>query len=102
MKSRFDDLTVFAEGEDPMAGMGNLADVMLVLACGLMLALVINWNVDIAPRDGEETRADEIREMEFAGDGGESLDAAEFEKIDGVVYRDPDTGKLYLVENGGN
>lgn len=83
-----------------MTGLGNLADVMLVLACGLMLALVVNWNVDIAPREEETARADEIQEMEFAGDGGESLDAAEFEKIDGAVYRDPDTGKLYLVENG--
>ena len=39
-----------AESEDvnPMEGVANLADVMLVLAVGMMLALVVAWNVDIA------------------------------------------------------
>lgn len=33
---------------NPMEGVANLADVMLVLAVGMMLALVVAWNVDIA------------------------------------------------------
>ena len=32
---------------NPMDGLGNLADAMLVLAVGIMLALIINWKVDI-------------------------------------------------------
>ena len=33
---------------DPMSSIGNLADAMLVLAVGIMLALILNWNVDIS------------------------------------------------------
>jgi hypothetical protein len=32
---------------NPMDGLGNLADAMLVLAVGIMLALVIHWNIDV-------------------------------------------------------
>ena len=32
---------------NPSEGILNLADVMLVFACGLMLSLVMNWNIDI-------------------------------------------------------
>jgi hypothetical protein len=90
--------------ENPMDGLANLADVMLVLACGLMLALVINWNVDIASKAAEsEARAEEIRtELEFTGNAGEDLNAdAQYEEM-GVVYRDPATGKLYLVSEEEN
>ena len=41
--SRSDDAPV-----NPMDSIGNLADAMLVLAVGIMLALIINWNVDIS------------------------------------------------------
>ena len=36
------------EEVNPMEDVANLADVMLVLAVGMMLALVVAWNVDIA------------------------------------------------------
>jgi hypothetical protein len=105
MKSRFEgNSEAFSEGDNPMDGLSNLADVMLVLACGLMLALVINWNVDIAPKADDAGGnnievVDEVQEMELQGTGGESLDAdAEYEEL--VVYRDLATGKLYLVEHG--
>ena len=35
------------EDVDPMSSMGNMGDVMLVFACGLMVALVVAWNVDL-------------------------------------------------------
>ncbi|MDR2615701.1 MAG: DUF2149 domain-containing protein [Oscillospiraceae bacterium] len=103
MKSRFGKGGAFAETDNPMDGVANLADVMLVLACGLMLALVINWNVDIAPKT-DEPRPEDLREtvsdVELTGSEGENLDSdTEFEEL-GVVYRDPATGKLYLVESG--
>jgi hypothetical protein len=95
---------IFSESESPslLDGVANLVDVMLVLACGLMLALVINWNVDISPgKPADSQKADELRtELEFTGDTGEDLDAdADYEEL-GVVYRDPATGKLYLVTEG--
>ncbi len=48
---RLSDRKLSSQGEEdsvnPMDGLANLADVMLILAVGIMLALVINWNVDI-------------------------------------------------------
>ena len=38
----------FLESEgSPMESIANIVDVMLVFACGLLLALVTVWNVDI-------------------------------------------------------
>ena len=34
---------------DPMASVANIADIMLVFACGLMMALVTVWNIDFTP-----------------------------------------------------
>ena len=90
------------EDVNPMNWVGNLADVMLVLAVGIMLALVINWNIDVTPKDSQTTAdktGEEISEIEgFASDGETPLDSdAEYEEM-GVVYRDPVSGKYYLVE----
>ena len=105
MKSNRFGAEIFSEGDSDglLEGVANLADVMLVLACGLMLALVINWNVDITPGRPEEPQmANEIQaELEFSGSEGENLDAdADYEEL-GRVYRDPATGKLYLITDGG-
>ena len=36
----------FSEGEeDPMAGTSNLVDAMLVIAVGLLIFVVISWNM---------------------------------------------------------
>ena len=43
LRSRSDEAPV-----NPMDSISNLADAMLVLAVGIMLALIINWNVDIS------------------------------------------------------
>lgn len=42
---------------NPMEGVANLADVMLVLAVGMMLAPVVAWNVDICPICGRSSRS---------------------------------------------
>ena len=90
------------EDEDvqPMQYVANLTDVMLVLACGLMLALIINWNVDVAGAGApvEVDQGQEITELEGLQSSGEtSLDEdAQYEEM-GTVYRDPATGKMYMV-----
>ncbi|SHH97887.1 hypothetical protein SAMN02745823_01729 [Sporobacter termitidis DSM 10068] len=94
-----------AEDVNPLDGLANLADIMLVLACGLMLALIINWNVDIAGaaatvpvQQGQEVTQDVGG---LTQDGGQDMnDDTKYEKM-GVVYKDPATGKLYLVTNDG-
>ncbi len=81
---------------NPLDGITNLADIMLVFACGLMLALILNWNVDlnhkvvILPKENMvETNAldDQVQ------NGMSNSDFAER----GVVYQDEKTGKMYIV-----
>lgn len=36
------------EGVNPLDSLGNLADLMLVLACGLMISIIALWNVDLS------------------------------------------------------
>ena len=50
-------------GFNPMEGMSNLADCMLVLACGLMLALVMYWNLDVAPAMDEVEMDTDLTEL---------------------------------------
>lgn len=90
------------ETVNPMEGMGNLADVMLVFACGLLLALIINWDVNILDDEAEAESSpvlgEEITEFQSVLDGqGSPLDdGVDYEEM-GVVYRDPETGTLYMV-----
>lgn len=81
--------------------MANLADIMLVFACGLMLALIINWNVDIGGTSGKAVAVQQGQEVTSSLQGAETNanpmdDSAQYEKM-GTVYKDPVTGKMYLV-----
>lgn len=90
------------ENEDinPMDGVANLADIMLVFACGLMLALIINWNVDIGTGAGQTVSLEQGQEVtsELQGPEGDvnPSESSQYEKM-GTVYRDPVTGKMYMV-----
>jgi len=73
---------------------------MLVFACGLMLALVIRYDVDLTQVNGRVniTTGEEISQdtqirndlIETAGEG------RLYEKM-GTVYKDPTTGKLFML-----
>ena len=85
------------EDVDPMSSMGNIGDVMLVFACGLMTALVIAWNVDLASVSqvdvSDPMQMDyEALDQELNGEGSNYIQK-------GTVYQDPTTGKYYLIEN---
>jgi len=88
------------EDVDPMSSMGNMGDVMLVFACGLMVALVMAWQVDLKQfqevETDQELSKDEITEIteQMNGEGNG------FQQM-GTVYQDPVTGKYYLVEDTG-
>jgi hypothetical protein len=93
------------EDINPMDGLINLADIMLVLAAGLLLALIIAWNIDIAEpgsgvvavNQGQEVSQDMQGLKDSSSDT--SPDYSKYEKM-GVVYKDPSTGKLYMVTSG--
>lgn len=86
---------------NPMEAVANLADCMLVLVCGLFLALVLRFNLNITQESTEvvadedmteisQAIEDEITSMAERGSGYEEL---------GVVYEDPASGKMYLIKN---
>ena len=85
------------EEVDPMSSMSNVGDIMLVFACGLMVALVVAWNVDLGNikqvEMNKEINQDDIEQIteQLYGEGNAFVDK-------GKVYQDPTTGKYYLVE----
>ena len=88
---------------NPMDSGSNLADAMLVLAVGIMLALIINWNVDISAGT-TDTAASADPAISFEQDDlTESQDDAKTIEGDltemGKVYYDQQTGMYYIVEN---
>ena len=93
-KGRFDE----ADAE-PMGPMANLVDIMLVFAVGLIAALAARQNGDSHPlkelSKQEVTQGKELpRVPEGVGGAGSGYEPM------GKVYRDPETGKLIMVQDG--
>lgn len=92
----------FEEDINPMGGLSNLADAMLVLAVGIMLALVMNWHINIAGGYTTEVEKGAMQEVDSgelsnAISGGEAGESSDLEER-GTVYVDKNTGTMYLVE----
>lgn len=86
----------FLESEgSPMESIANIVDVMLVFACGLLLALVTVWNVDIGL-----DRPDNMYEVSDVVEESQNVQKDSLVEA-GKVYKDPDTGNLYFVEDSG-
>lgn len=82
------------EDVNPNAYLTNLADCMLVMVVGLLIALVTHYNVDLQQQDEpDETVGTEVT-MDADGDG--EIDG-NYEATEGTVYRDSETGAYYLV-----
>lgn len=108
------------ESVDPMHYLSNLSDAMLVLAVGMMLALIVHWNVDIstggrsdnlsgdtvaAEGEGGKSIIDRDSAVTFTPEQLEQMDATESESDEGMeklgeVYYDAATGKYYIIESG--
>lgn len=86
------------EDINPLEGAINIVDAMLVFACGLMLALAINWNVDLGLgqrvdlEQGQAVDNPQIRDDLIETQGEGQL----YERM-GTVYRDPATGELFML-----
>lgn len=85
---------------DPLDGSINIVDAMLVFACGLMLAQVMYWNIDL-PQKGERVDLKLGREVSQLPDIRDNLIETQgrgklYEKL-GTVYKDPETGKLFML-----
>ena len=86
---------------NPSEGILNLADVMLVFACGLMLSLVINWNIDINVEEVDMTVGNEVDQVENLEDEmAENMNSQDGYERMGTLYKDPATGKMYMLTEG--
>ncbi|MDI6688815.1 MAG: DUF2149 domain-containing protein [Actinomycetota bacterium] len=97
------------EDINPMSGVANLVDAMLVFACGLIVTLVLSWNLqNVIFKDTslEERRRmmEAIKRIVKIEQGKEiktppplvSGTGEGYEEM-GVVYKDSKTGKLIMV-----
>ena len=104
-RSGYDSLSGSDE-PNPMSGVSNLADVMLVLAVGIMLALIMNWRISINGGQVTQMKDGALTEVDSSaihmGEQSEQEDGQQSNlKEKGTVYVDEATGKMYLVEPNG-
>ena len=99
---------IFSEdsGTSPMDNISNMSDAMLVLAVGIMLALVLNWKIDIKDVSYEQQKGDVVEENkleEFDADSSKERTDITKEDVEsnyiksGTVYTDTATGKTYVI-----
>ena len=82
-----------------MEGVGNMADAMLVFACGVLLALILSWNVSV-DETGAINKSAGSATYEISGMDGtvtQEIDANTNLQEMGTVYMDPETGKYYVM-----
>ncbi|WP_313133005.1 DUF2149 domain-containing protein [Anaerocolumna sp.] len=85
------------EDVNPMDGVANLIDIMLVFACGLMVSIILHWNVDIKKVNAviDKSQLKQIENAEIVTQDGEIIGT--YESM-GVAVQDPKTGKLYVIK----
>lgn len=96
-QSRFRNRETIGEDVNPSAYIVNLADCMLVLACGFMVAMISFWNIDVSPTMEEISEEEQLEEIDPETLPENLESGGSFYEEAGVVYRDPATGQLYLV-----
>jgi len=92
------------EPVNPLDGLANLSDVMLILAVGIMMALVIHWNVDIgamAHLPDETVYVDsaiilEGSSLEEVHSSEIQIDQGEMDRL-GTIFFDEATGRFYII-----
>ena len=80
-----------------MDGIANLVDVMLVFACGLMVSIILHWNVNLTnvTKILDEKQLKQIDDVEIISQEGEII--GNYESM-GVVVVDPKTGRMYVIQ----
>jgi hypothetical protein len=86
-----------AEDVNPSAYIVNLADCMLVLACGFMVAMIVHWNIDVARVDQLEN--EQLQEVDPEVMPDDVTSGGSYYVEAGKVYQDPVTGQLYLYRD---
>ena len=92
------------EEVDPMSAVANLVDAMLVLAVGIMLALIVSWNLNISESGLVSDNArKEDAVSDFTEEEVDSTQDTPSENLEkqGTVYYDPETDKYYVIVQDG-
>ena len=102
-RSRNHNLIRSGEDVNPMSYISNLSDAMLVLAVGLMVALVLHWNVDLeAKKEEAEKQQEQQQVVSFQDDELEDQDRVpEGAEQAGQVYYDAESDTYYIVGSDG-
>ena len=84
--------------DDPMGGINNLSDAMLVLALGFLIfaimALSVNPDMIQEQSSTQDVSTAETFSQNYTDAGG--LEDSGFNEV-GKVYEDPNTGELVMV-----
>ena len=89
-----------SEEVNPLEGAINIMDAMLVFACGLMLALVIRYDVDLSQAKGRvdvTTGVEVSQDTQIRNDLIETKGEGRLYERMGTVYKDPATGKFFML-----
>ncbi len=84
------------ENINPMESVANLVDAMLVLACGLMMSVIMFYNVDLAGKQ-QEVPVEETVEVKSDGIIDSEGNISSGFESKGTVYEDKKTGKMYII-----
>ena len=84
------------EEYNPMSFMANVSDCMLVVAVGLLVAMVAHYGLDL----NEQTLYGKEVDLGTPGIEGESTVEGIFVE-EGTVYQNAETGEYYLVTKQG-
>ncbi len=92
------------EEEDPMAGAANLVDAMLVIAVGLLVFLVISWNMqsvvfnDDLTQEQRQQMMQEMQQVTELDQGQELNETPDLSNSSGQGYTE--MGKVYKDSSG--
>ena len=86
-------------GEDvnPSAYIVNLADCMLVLACGFLVAVISAFDMDLS--NLEQVDAEQMEEVDQQAVSPEDIENGGGYVAAGTVYMDPQTGVTYWIKD---
>ena len=100
------------EEEDPMAGVANLVDAMLVIAVGLLVFIVLSWNMqdvifnEDMTQDEKQDAMNAMQNVVQIDQGQQLNDTPDVNNNSGQgytemgrVYKDPNSGRLIMVQN---
>lgn len=97
--------------EDPMAGTSNLVDAMLVIAVGFLVFVIMSWNMQSVVFNNDMTQEqkqsvmDAMKQVSEVNQGQQLNETPDTSNSSGQgytemgkVYKDPNTGRLIMVE----